>query len=185
MLKFCLSILGLLTIAIAAPSSPAAIFPDRLLSQYSKNIHDGDRKIADTREIHVQFHTGNPENREETLQRTHERLEDEPSKQERARKEEAKSYYDRGKTSATSGNFQAAIADFDLAISFKPKYALAYFNRGMARYQLGDKQGALADYNMAIDISPKYAEAYRQRGIIKSELGDKQAAIFNFDRAFA
>jgi tetratricopeptide (TPR) repeat protein len=168
--------------SIATPSSQVLTFPD-LLSQHSKNTHDRHLQIADTREFNAQSYTGDPEKREETLQRLRENIEDEPTRQEKERKEEAKSYYNRAKTSATSGNLQAAISDFDRAISLQPKYALAYFQRGMAKSKLGDRQGALADYNRAIDISPQYAEAYRQRGIAKFELDDKQGAIFSFNRA--
>jgi tetratricopeptide (TPR) repeat protein len=138
-------------VAIADPSAQSATFPDRLLSQHLKNTYNRNQRIADTREFHIQFYRGDPEKREETLQRLHQNLEEEPTKQQSERKEEAKSYYDRAKTSAASGNLQAAIADLDRAISLKPKYALAYFNRGITKSELGDKQGAIFSFNRAID----------------------------------
>lgn len=173
-LKLTSLILGSIAIAIATPSSQAATFP----AQHSKNIHNRDRQIAQTQSF--EYYTGDPENREETLVGIREDVNEyEPSKE----KKEAKSYYDRGKNSAASGDLQAAIADFDRAIKLKPQYALAYFNRGRAKYRLDDKQGARADYNSAIDISSTYAEAYRQRGIVQTELGNKEGAIYSFDRA--
>ncbi len=68
-------VLGLLTIAIAAPITPATTFTDRLVSRHSKNIQDRHQQLADTREFNVEFYSGDPERREETLQRSRGRSE--------------------------------------------------------------------------------------------------------------
>jgi tetratricopeptide (TPR) repeat protein/S1-C subfamily serine protease len=96
---------------------------------------------------------------------------------------EAYTYYNRGNAKSALGNKQAAIADFDIAISLNPKFFESYNNRGVAKSDLGNKQGAIADFDMAIILNPKSAGGYINRGIVKSTIGNRQAAIAEFDRA--
>ena len=58
---------------------------------------------------------------------------------------------------AKSGDRQAALADFNKAITLSPNFARAYSRRGRLKYDLGDKQGALVDLKKA-------AELYKQQG---------------------
>ena len=96
---------------------------------------------------------------------------------------EAYAYVNRGIAKYQLGQKQAAITDYDRAISINPNLAYAYVNRGITKYQLGQKQAAITDYNRAISINSNLAESYYNRGIVKYELGQKQAAIADYDRA--
>ena len=92
-------------------------------------------------------------------------------------------YNSRGVVKSILGQKQAAMADYDRAISINPNYAAAYNNRCIVKSALGQKQAAIADCDRAIALNPNFAEAYSSRGNTKSDLGQKQAAIADYDRA--
>jgi tetratricopeptide (TPR) repeat protein/S1-C subfamily serine protease len=98
---------------------------------------------------------------------------------------EAYVYNNRGIAKSSLGKNQEAIADFDRAITFNPKYVQAYINRGVPKSELGNKQEAITDYDRAIALNSKSAQAYNNRGIAKSDLGGKQEAILDYNRAIA
>ena len=98
---------------------------------------------------------------------------------------EAYAYYNRGNAKYKLGQKQAAISDYDHAITINPNFTEAYYNRGNAKSELGQKQAAISDYDRAIAINPNYDKAYYNRGNAKSEIGQKQAAISDYDRAIA
>ncbi|GEM_PF-1909067 len=91
----------------------------------------------------------------------------------------------RGVVKANLEDYEGAISDFDLAISFENDLARAYNNRGVAKANLGDYAGAILDYDQAIAIDPEYAFAYNNRGVAKADLGDYAGAILDYDEAIA
>lgn len=96
---------------------------------------------------------------------------------------EAKSYYDRGVTYATAGNFNQAIGYFNKAIELKPDYADAWGGRGMSYSSKGDFDQALSDFNKVIEINPESAKAYYWIGVIYGRKGDSDRAISAFNKA--
>src|SRR5262249_14456748 len=50
----------------------------------------------------------------------------------------AESYLKRGNSFYVKGNLDEAIADYNAAIAFDPKFAQAYYNRGLSQYAKGD-----------------------------------------------
>jgi tetratricopeptide (TPR) repeat protein len=50
----------------------------------------------------------------------------------------AASYIDRGNSFYAKGDFDRAIVDYGVAITFNPGWALAYYNRGLARFSKRD-----------------------------------------------
>ena len=66
----------------------------------------------------------------------------------------AKTYYKQGNAKSLEGDYETAIASFDLAIELKPDFADAYHSRGRAKFELGDYHGAIADYERAIALDP-------------------------------
>jgi tetratricopeptide (TPR) repeat protein len=76
-----------------------------------------------------------------------------------------------------------AIADFDQAIRFDPKFAVALNNRGVAREQSGDLAGAEKDFTAAIKLDPKLADPYANRGNAFRGRGQYEQAIADFEKA--
>ena len=92
-------------------------------------------------------------------------------------------YFQKGISSAESGNYEEAIKNFAKAIELNPKDAAAYYNRGNAYGKLGTYEEAIRDYDKAIELNPKNAEAYSNRGNAYVNLGNHQQAIKDFDKA--
>ena len=93
-------------------------------------------------------------------------------------------YYNSGLQKSNSGQYKAAISDFDKAIGIKPDYGKAYIGRGMAKDALGQHLAAIADYDKAISLNVAGAEevlAYYKRGVSKYETGQYIQAISDLD----
>src|SRR5262245_28399852 len=104
-----------------------------------------------------------------------------PTPAQTARTATAVSYLERGNLWLAKGEWDRAIADYDLAIAFDAS-AIAYYNRGVARQRKDDLIGALSDFNKAIELNPRYADAYFNRGAILHGQGQYSAAIGDFSK---
>jgi tetratricopeptide (TPR) repeat protein len=85
---------------------------------------------------------------------------------------------------AQVNQWDAAIAQMDLAIKANSKLALYYKVRGHLRFSKGDYDHAIDDYERAIDRDPNDVESYQYRGF--SQVYYKQRysrAIKDFDQA--
>ena len=58
-----------------------------------------------------------------------------------------------------TGQTDAALANFDKAISHDPNNAAMYYNRGLINDQVGNKEKAAADYNKALELDAKFFDA--------------------------
>lgn len=92
-------------------------------------------------------------------------------------------YFGRGNVKSKKGDLDGALADYNEAIRFNPKYAATYNNRGNVKLKKGDLNGALADFNQAIQLNPAYGLAYRNRGRAKGKKGDVNGAIADYNQA--
>jgi serine/threonine protein kinase len=98
------------------------------------------------------------------------------------------------KQKSDRGDYQGALADYDLAIKLAPS-ATNYKNRALLRdKRLQDYWGALDDYNSAIllqlgsanERDPSYAVAYNNRGVLQHrKFKDKHKALSDYDEAIA
>jgi serine/threonine protein kinase len=79
------------------------------------------------------------------------------------------------------GKLDQALADFNLAIKFDPKYD--YLIRGNVYYKQDKLKQALANYNKAIDLDPNFAAAYNGRGNVYSDQGELDKALVNYSKA--
>ena len=95
----------------------------------------------------------------------------------------AETYRIRGNKKYDLGQYDAAIADYNIALLIKHDFALAYFSRGNAKDELRQYRDAIADYDEAIRIKPDFVDAYNNRGISKDNLGQYEAAIADYDIA--
>jgi tetratricopeptide (TPR) repeat protein len=62
-----------------------------------------------------------------------------------------------------NGRYQAAIVDFNAAITSKPNYALAYYNQGRAYLALKQNREALQDFTQALMLNPSFKQAERAK----------------------
>jgi tetratricopeptide (TPR) repeat protein len=81
-------------------------------------------------------------------------------------------YLNRGHWKHRQGNYNAAIADFDRAISIDPNFVGCYDFKADALMAQGDIDAAIATYDQAIRVDPNYAGAYYSRGLAYEKKGD-------------
>ena len=82
----------------------------------------------------------------------------------------------------SSGNFDAAIADYSRALAINPKNAEAYANRALARLEKGDSAGAASDDTCALEFDPKNPGIYAGRALARQILGAFSGAVSDYDK---
>lgn len=80
-------------------------------------------------------------------------------------------------------NDQAAMIDYNKAISYDPKSAIAHVNRGILYDLLGQRELALADYNTAIIIDPEDELAHYKRGCQYVDKNQREKALPDLEKA--
>jgi tetratricopeptide (TPR) repeat protein len=86
----------------------------------------------------------------------------------------------------TGDGYRRALADYDRAISLRPRDAGGYARRGKAHLlYMRDLPRALRDLDHAISLDPSQAEFLVTRASIHSSLGEPKAALDDLDRAIA
>ena len=94
----------------------------------------------------------------------------------------ASEYNFRGLKKAKTGDFKAAIKDFDKAIGLKPTGQIHY-NRAYSKSMIKDFIGAVQDYDKTIEFEYRLAEAYFERGYCKDQLNKPVDAIEDYTNA--
>lgn len=92
----------------------------------------------------------------------------------------AAAHLNRGNFRARNGAVDLAIADYDKALHFNPRYIDAFLNRGLAFGRKRDFVRAIADFSQAIGLDTKNASAYYYRGCIYGMQGKYEIAIADF-----
>ncbi len=96
-----------------------------------------------------------------------------------------RAYFLRGVAYYNSGNWNAALADFNQALQVDSNNAIARTYLAATQDRLGDLQSALASYDQALKTTPELSAAYLGRGLVRSQLGDAAGAIADFDKALS
>jgi len=97
----------------------------------------------------------------------------------------AAQYLQDGKALAGKGDYQKAIAEYDLGLKVEPGNGLLYFNRALARERLGQVDEAIRDYDGVILLRVSPREAYFNRGTLLLNKKEYKSAISDFDAAIA
>lgn len=82
-----------------------------------------------------------------------------------------------------TGQYAAAIEDFNWLIQLNNQNYEVYYQRGLMHAKLSYHLRAIEDFNQALYIQPNLAEAYYNRGIARADYGDNFAAIADFEQA--
>jgi len=82
-----------------------------------------------------------------------------------------------------SGNLDAALTSYKLALQLKPNNADIHFNIGIALVQNGDLDAAIDSYKRAIQLKPDNAVAHNNMGAAFSYKGDLGAAMESYKHA--
>jgi tetratricopeptide (TPR) repeat protein len=89
----------------------------------------------------------------------------------------------RGLAYSIKGQYERAIADFDVAIRLKPDFSATLNNRAWAYFQWGKTREGLPDVEKSIELNPSSPYAYDTRAHMRQALGDAAAALRDYDRA--
>ena len=90
---------------------------------------------------------------------------------------------DRALIFAESGDFRAAINDYDRALRSDPGFYRSYIGRGHAKRSSGDLKGAIEDYTKSLEVRPDKAIVYYYRSGAKYDSGDVKGADGDYRRA--
>jgi tetratricopeptide (TPR) repeat protein len=74
-------------------------------------------------------------------------------------------------------NYDAALADYDLALTKDPKLVLAIINIGLIKYEQGKLDDAIAQWNKAIAIDSNLAEPQFAMAIALFTKGDQEKGL--------
>ena len=78
---------------------------------------------------------------------------------------------------------EAALNDFDKALSIEPNNSYGYCNRAVAYNYMRDFNKSISESTLAVEINPQLPEAYVVRGIAKVQMGAVSAADLDFEVA--
>ncbi len=92
-------------------------------------------------------------------------------------------YRNRGYYLKEQGNLNAALKDYNKALSINPDYGETYVNRGRLYFDQNKHNEALADFNKAIELKPELDEAHINRGATYCVLSQFDKAIIDFNKA--
>jgi len=88
-----------------------------------------------------------------------------------------------GENALRENNFQEALKNFNVVITYKPDLFEPYFLRGIAKYNLGDYLGAEGDFSRSIEMHPLYSHAYHYRGVTRDQMQNYHSALQDFNKA--
>jgi eukaryotic-like serine/threonine-protein kinase len=91
----------------------------------------------------------------------------------------------RGISRLQSGQFQAAIEDFDAVVTQHTSWTSAYFNRALAQQALGRFDEALVSLNLAIERGDRSVQAFSVRSQIHAAMGNQTEQQSDVDRALS
>lgn len=95
----------------------------------------------------------------------------------------ARESFDQGMHYRRSGQYQKAIAAFDLAIENDPNHVEAWINRASPLSILNRYSEALASLDQAVKLNPNFFQVWNNRGIALAKLNRYEEAIASFDKA--
>ncbi len=96
---------------------------------------------------------------------------------------DAGAYLQKADMLAQMGDYQNALAMYNVALGLNPSDARAYLNRSVIKMMMGDYEGAAKDLNAAIAANPELAKAYYNRGVANTNMMQLNNALKDFSKA--
>ncbi|WP_158889514.1 tetratricopeptide repeat protein [Amycolatopsis anabasis] len=91
-------------------------------------------------------------------------------------------YHNKGIELSESGQFRAALVEFDEAARRRPEYRSAHFHRGVLLARVGRDQEALRAFQRVIQLDPRNIAARFELGKMLRQLGKPAEAVRAYDR---
>lgn len=114
------------------------------------------------------------------------RLKKELQETKEIQKEYAHEYYLMGNECITKAkDANAALRNFDKALTLNPTYTDAWIRKGVTLFDIGEEQEALKCLNKAVDLSPNSFKAHYNRGKCFLELHYPEEALADFQKAIS
>ena len=98
-------------------------------------------------------------------------------------KTQAIAHNNRGVAHYAKGHRDKAVADYDMALSIYPGYAMAFANRGNAYLAGGNFDQAMRDFDAAIALDPEFGLAYSNRCWLFGLMGHAEEALAGCDES--
>lgn len=80
----------------------------------------------------------------------------------------------------SSGDFDNALKNYNVAIVLNPKYTDSIYNKAFALQRLDKCNEAISGFTRVIELKPSFINSYMNRGICYATLGDFNRAIDDF-----
>ena len=120
------------------------------------------------------------------LKEENKKLKDRMHEQQKMMEKYAKEYYQMGNECITQAHdAKAALANYEKAIAFYPKYVDAWVRKGITLYNEQDYYEAEVCLNEAVRLSPASFKAIYNRGKIRLALDNLEGALGDLDRAIS
>ena len=113
------------------------------------------------------------------------RLKKELQETKEIQKEYAHEYYLMGNECIKAKDANAALRNFDKALTLNPTYTDAWIRKGVTLFDIGEEQEALKCLNKAVDLSPNSFKAHYNRGKCFLELHYPEEALSDFQKAIS
>ncbi|GAG03146.1 unnamed protein product, partial [marine sediment metagenome] len=81
------------------------------------------------------------------------------------------------------GKYHKALAHFNRALEFEPRFPAPYLNRATALLRAGDLDGAVRATDRVIERWPEHADAFYNRGNVRLARGELELAVADYSRA--
>jgi tetratricopeptide (TPR) repeat protein len=94
-------------------------------------------------------------------------------------------FYNSAVTRRKQGEYDGAIADFDMAIALNPDDPDSFYGRAVTYNLKGERERAIKDYDDAIRLHPSDATALNERCWTRAVIGQLQAALADCDRSLS
>lgn len=91
-------------------------------------------------------------------------------------------YYNLGYAYVLKANIDAAVIQFDRAISLNPDFVFAYNNLGCSFWSIGKYSEAINMFKKAIDRDPEYADTYFNLGVAYFHVNQLEEACGEFKK---